>query len=1386
MNIKRSAFTKCLSILLCTCLLLGLCQVALIRVNAASGESGVWFEKGKETVWWNWDWNHGQDGGRFAITYPNDVWTVTANFSWVNHINTQTADSANWLELDLAAQGVLEYDITSAGAPELTLVLKDGNDSRNITVGTVGTGAGTFDLENNADVQALAQDGKVTVKGLYFDFAGAEGQTIAVKDFRFAPKPVTEEVTPDWFDQDQANGWWNWDWNHGKNDEGRFFITFPENVWTLKTGADWVPQVNSNWSDSNSWVQIDLNVQNTLYYDISSELAPRLVLRLQSENGDTYVTVGQTGSGAGSYDLAGNADVQAAAQDGKVTVKGIRFEFTGSAGKTIAVKDFRFAPKPVTEEVTPDWFDQDQANGWWNWDWNHGKNDEGRFFITFPENVWTLKTGADWVPQVNSNWSDSNSWVQIDLNVQNTLYYDISSELAPRLVLRLQSENGDTYVTVGQTGSGAGSYDLAGNADVQAAAQDGKVTVKGIRFEFTGSAGKTIAVKDFRFAPKKGQPEEPQVELPPESWLLDQSASNWWSWDWNLKSGAAPQRFTVEQAADGTVTQKMLGSFLDLKYLAADQEIDVNKTPYLFVDVTAEYSYDLYLLVSGSSEGNNGVPVQRDIPAGTCKEKLDLREVLADHIHNGKISLFGFRIEPKEDPHNKTIVFRTLDIGAADAELFGARPAAPTISVDTVQPAAQVTLTVTAPEDALTVQYRAGESGIWKTYEGPLTLKKNIRVYARYVSADGYWSMSTSRQLSNIVAGHTEDVQPVQPIWFNPGEEDVCWYNWDWHHGKNDEDRFFITYPEDRWTATIGQSWVNRLETQHNDARYHLTIDLDEQNALFYKIQSEFELNVSLKVLLENGSYATVKVGTVPAGYAAGSFSLGDNSELLALSDDDNKLVVSGLIFDGFSVNPGKKFQVDRCIFDSEDAYYDGYPGQEVAVREIEPNWFSAAQVDRWTTDGLPVNDGSAGSVGIDVNNDWRYTVLDPALSTEITSGGDSVTVNLKGANHLFYQIRTTTQVKLQLAVRSQGQVLYVDVLTLDAGQHEGKVNLAEMQALSELANHDTLRVMGVRFVPVNAAAGSTVKVDRFAFNRGSAAYPPYVDEAQIEADRLAAAQVDALIRSIGTVTKDSKAAIEQARAAYEALTAAQKHYVQYYPTLTAAETAYADCVNADKLADQVDVDALLRRIAEEPGTLIDIRVETGVELPAQVLAAAKNQGCDLQVSVYERKSGALLYAVLVRTEDMTDTSHSFDARLQLEEKNLSDGTAAVWLSGGKNNMVASYVKIGLEARSAALQADTLWFYRRLEERTVEIAYGASKAGESAWFSMATGGEYLLAAQRLTVRESSSGTAAAPLTGERRPTVLPIALAVSAAALAVAGGLDIIKRRREMRHNEDQ
>ena len=60
----------------------------------------------------------------------------------------------------------------------------------------------------------------------------------------------------------------------------------------------------------------------------------------------------------------------------------------------------------------------------------------------------------------------------------------------------------------------------------------------------------------------------------------------------------------------------------------------------------------------------------------------------------------------------------------------------------------------------------------------------------------------------------------------------------------------------------------------------------------------------------------------------------------------------------------------------------------------------------------------------------------------------------------------------------------------------------------------------------------------------------------QEAADKAAAAAVDAKIAAIGEVTLNSKAAIDEARAAYTALNEAQKAYVTGLATLEAAEAA--------------------------------------------------------------------------------------------------------------------------------------------------------------------------------------------------------------------------------------
>ena len=59
------------------------------------------------------------------------------------------------------------------------------------------------------------------------------------------------------------------------------------------------------------------------------------------------------------------------------------------------------------------------------------------------------------------------------------------------------------------------------------------------------------------------------------------------------------------------------------------------------------------------------------------------------------------------------------------------------------------------------------------------------------------------------------------------------------------------------------------------------------------------------------------------------------------------------------------------------------------------------------------------------------------------------------------------------------------------------------------------------------------------------------------EADKKAAAKVDALIAAIGTVDATSEAKIIAAEEAYAALTADQQALVADYATLTAARAAY-------------------------------------------------------------------------------------------------------------------------------------------------------------------------------------------------------------------------------------
>ena len=116
-----------------------------------------------------------------------------------------------------------------------------------------------------------------------------------------------------------------------------------------------------------------------------------------------------------------------------------------------------------------------------------------------------------------------------------------------------------------------------------------------------------------------------------------------------------------------------------------------------------------------------------------------------------------------------------------------------------------------------------------------------------------------------------------------------------------------------------------------------------------------------------------------------------------------------------------------RCIFDGEDAYYDGYPGQEVAVREIEPNWFSAAQVDRWTTDGLPVNDNGWHIIEYQV----EFTMLRNVTVSLVSEAGKNIgkTTLKTGDKVTYYRTDNESWADLKL---SDGSIARVNVVCQD------------------------------------------------------------------------------------------------------------------------------------------------------------------------------------------------------------------------------------------------------------------------------------------------------------------------------------------------------------------
>ena len=129
------------------------------------------------------------------------------------------------------------------------------------------------------------------------------------------------------------------------------------------------------------------------------------------------------------------------------------------------------------------------------------------------------------------------------------------------------------------------------------------------------------------------------------------------------------------------------------------------------------------------------------------------------------------------------------------------------------------------------------------------------------------------------------------------------------------------------------------------------------------------------------------------------------------------------------------------------------------------------------------------------------------------------------------------------------------------------------IESLTQDGDSDEMQAIAAEALPViDACVYDDEKTPQENKEAVDAAAKPYID--RIDALRAVAANaVEEKINAIGTVeyTDTCKAKIDAARAAYDALTGAQKALVKNYDVLTAAEARYAELKAAAETPDQPD-----------------------------------------------------------------------------------------------------------------------------------------------------------------------------------------------------------------------
>ena len=1284
-----------------------------------------WLSEAEANKWYNWDWQYGQDDANRFSLAFSDAGSVTITPNF-DWVTNMTHTGTSYT-LDLSKTPYLYYDASSQIATDIKLLVGDSNDGVTVVESFTGDKSGKIKLADVAALQSLITDNTLVVHGLRLDPSAGSiaGKAITLNSFKFVSENYTGETDANAIDTIIYPSWLTGSMSYKWYNWDWQYGSNEDNRFSLAYSDTGAMTITPNFE----WVKDMTHPGEKYTLDLSK--TPYLYYNISSQaTTDVKLLVGDNNDGVTVIDsFTGD-------KSGKIKLADVAVLQPYITNNTLTLHGIRLNPSDndvTNKKITINLFD-------------------------FAPDETTYPSSRPAAPQLSLDKQASKVTVTAPENAQ--VFYKIGAE---------------------------GTY--AAYTEAFAAAENTTVYAKYFSSEgFWSVEGKLKITSEEKPVLKPGD----DVIYP--TWLTDSEAGSWYDWDWSTGSGDNPARFSVSFPSNGDVVMQMHGDFEDYKHLGATYTLDLDVTPYLYYDISSEFKTDMRLIVRSGQ--NDGVVIFNEIN-GDAKGVLDLRtvEALKNYISEDNtltVSGFTFRVNLADGGTNgKKITIRQFDFAGSGKEYPASRPTAPSVSLDTESPTKQVEATINAPEGAQRVMYRIGSSGEYVDYTEPLVLKKNVEIYAKYFSADGFWSMEGKKTITNISSGSSsEDVKPVNPDWFAQSNNS-CWWSDDKQEGSSGDGRFALSYDE-FWKATMTYSWARNVYFNVWDNDHVVSINLNDQNALFYKVKSDFAISVYLQVkrsATDSAEPVRVLVGTIPAGDVGDSISLGDNPELLALSDEDNNLLVQGVRFE-FAPADNSSFQVERFVFDNEDAYYEG---GEVVVLPMTPDWFDKTHVQDWWNgqimNGTIPAEGKF-EVEVDANNDWTARLL---TGMELDSRATPLTIHMKKNNTLYYRIRNTVPVKLSLNVTFNGTQQKITLIeSLPAGNNAGYVELNSIEGIEAFGNK--LNLAGVSFESTDA---NTIFVDNFVFDKPGQEYIGYPDENQIKADQEKAAAVDAVISAIGEVTIAKQNAILDARAKYDALTGSQKAYVTKFDVLVAAESKLDQLLMAytGGVMNKIPTKDIVEYITQNSGKKIIINLNIGDTISSDILKAAKANDCDIVVKIIDPVTQNIDYVFTIYSKDIIDPNIPFNTALITDKDQLSKsiGDKAFKelqekFASGKN----AYFRIdqnsmGVKANIAlSLNSDLLkelngmnkCYIYRLDEATGKIMLVAQDVvavdGQIS-FEAAHPGMYIVSTLKLANASIDADTIVH--TGAENNSIL---LVISIALLTSCAGALTLKRRKSM------